>query len=91
MYQGFTYMYFTDWMRYILYGNWLYVVRIKLKKKKNKQNVNTALHSLPVRYLATHIYMFLVVWPLQARTYRGAVTVCISKKGLQIRPILFPP
>ena len=35
MYQGFTHMYFTDWMRYILYDNWLYVVRTKLKEKKN--------------------------------------------------------
>ena len=34
MYQGFTYMYITDWMRYILYENWLYVVRTKLKEKK---------------------------------------------------------
>jgi hypothetical protein len=54
-------MYFTDWMRYILYDNWLKVVRSKLQKKKKKKktsSVNRALYSLPVRYFAILINVF---------------------------------
>ena len=54
MYQGFTYMYFTDWMRYILYDNWLKVIRSKLQQKKNFKRQQSALFAASALFRHTY-------------------------------------